>query len=188
MLPLTVYLFQGGNLIGQALFSAAASESQSSGIGSFLEYNNVKMELATQGVETMSAGRVSIWKAYLAHSKLFGNGMPERFWIEGRNAFYSTAHMTLITFVFRHGYVCGLLFGVFVALSGLKSIQFAYQHKGEAYALFPLAVSVVYFVATMLASVNTPFYYIVTIYYYLVQTTLMGGLKKGQDYDQKIVS
>jgi hypothetical protein len=188
MLPLTVYLFHGGNLLGQAMFAASPSQSGVSGLNTFLEYNNVKMEMATQGVETMSTGRVNIWKAYLSHSHFFGNGMTERFWIDGREAFYSTAHMTFITFAFRHGYFCGLLFAGFVACSAWLSVRFALRRKESPWSLLPLAVTIVYFVATMLASINTPFYYIVTVYYYLVQAPLLIKSEKGQNQNEKIIS
>ena len=181
MLPVTVYIIWGGNLAGAALQELIGSGTevppdgdgtQLPNLDSFLDYTGDKLQTGDKDLNAISTGRINIWKVYLQESTLFGTGKEERLWIESRDEYYVTAHMTLLTYAFRHGFVSALLFLVFNLLSGIRAIRYALAHAGEAWAMFPLAVTVTFGALSVLASVNTPFSYMVTIYYYFVQAPL----------------
>lgn len=179
MLPVTVHLIRGGNIVAatvKELFlpnePLPPTGDTPPSLDSFLDYTGDKLETGNKDLNAISTGRINIWKVYLQESSLFGTGKEERLWIESRGEYYVTAHMTLLTYAFRHGFVAALLFLVFNLLSGIRAIRFALEHRGEAWALLPLAVTVAFGAVSVLASVNTPFSYMITIYYYFVQAPL----------------
>ncbi len=190
-LPTTVHLFRAGNQFVRSLASLSQSESGTDVKGdfsTFLEHNNLKNQTEGKDMEAMSTGRIGIWREYLKASTLFGSDTPEQFWIESRQAYYSTAHMTWITYAFRHGFICAGLFLAYNLMMGVAAVVFAWRNKGDYLALLPLTVTVVFGVASLLASVNTPFNYMVTIYYYFVQTPLLvKGFKEDKNHDQTVV-
>lgn len=189
MLPATVYVIRGGNQVGawaadvvDSLFREPGEEAPSGpsapdtgggSLDSFLDYQGDKNQSGGTDWNAVSTGRTAIWKTYLKHSGLFGSGREERFWIPERESYYVTAHMVLITYAFRHGFICALLYLGFNLLSGIQAIRYAKAHKGEAWALLPLAVTVAFGAVSVLASVNTPFQYMITTCYYLVQAPLL---------------
>ncbi len=196
MFPCTIYMFHGLRRVGSLVYTPPSQgETETDigeeeiGIGGFLEYNSAKNEIGAKNVDEISTGRVSIWKEYLTHSTWFGSGEKEEFFVASRNADYSTAHMTWITYAFRHGYVCAILFLIYCLLAGAIAIRFAYKRKGNLWALLPLAISIVFGITSLLASINTPFSYMLTMYYYFVQTFLITKLvTKEPNEHEEIVS
>ncbi len=185
MLPATVHVFRAGNRVASTFMSSYQSETDTDVRGSFrtfLEHNKLKTQTAGKDVSAMSTGRTDIWQEYLKESTLFGSDTPEEFWIESRQAYYSTAHMTWVTYAFRHGYVCAVLFLLYNISMGVVAVKYAFKRKKDYLALLPLSITLVFGVAALLASINTPFNYMVTIYYYFVQPTL---LVKGLKEDEK---
>ena len=190
MMPTTIHLFRAGNQVANAVFFSSGSETPTDAKGSFstfLEHNNAKTQMKGKDASSMSTGRVDIWKQYLGESHLFGSDVPENFWIESRQAYYSTAHMTWVTYAFRHGYICSALFLAYNIMMGMVSVVYAWKRKGDYLSFLPLTVSVVFAIAALLASVNTPFCYMVTIYYYFVQAPLLvKGFKEDNNDDETV--
>lgn len=139
----------------------------------FWGINQQRNDATDKTLDQFSSGRISIWKAYWKHVKLFGSGTEEKFWIAERQCYYTTAHMTHLTYAFRHGLVAAVLFFCFNILAGLKALRFAWKHTDENYALLPIAITMIFGVTSVLASVETPFRYMIIMYYFFVQTPLM---------------
>ena len=182
MMNATIYLIYGGNHIGYAIkdiFAGGAIESpvedQVPSLDSFLDYNEEKLETDDKDLNDISTGRIDIWKAYLQECTLFGSGLEEKFWVPSRDTYYMTAHMVLLTYAFRHGYICALMFFGFNLLSAVRALRFARKHKAKAWALMPLAVTVAFGAISVVASINTPFLYMITIYYYFAQAPLLSS-------------
>lgn len=168
---------QGGEALEQEPAGEVTDNEEVQGAEGFLDYNQQKTDIAGKDVDAISTGRVSIWKEYIKKVKLFGNGEEEKFWIESRQAYYTTAHMTPLTVAFRFGAVCAAVYVLCLVLSGLKAIQYGGSSK-EAYRLLPLAITMAFGVTSMLASINTPFSYMITMYYYYIQTVLISKSEK----------
>ncbi len=140
------------------------------------DYNDLKTDTTDKTLDQMSTGRVSIWKAHLAHVTFLGHPMSETFqfigkW--GKEVTRSTAHNTILEFAYRHGALAGVFFLLFNLLAGIKSIVYAFKHRDEEYALMPFAVSVTFGVMSLLSSFAVVFYYMIAMYYYFVQAPLM---------------
>lgn len=138
-----------------------------------IKKNGEGFDVAGKTLDTYSAGRVSIWKEYLKNITLFGSGKEEKFWIGTRNSYYTTAHMTALTFAFRSGAICGVIYVLYVALSGIKTLKLVWKYEADEYTLFLLGITVSFIITSSLASINTPFACTLTIYYYFVQTWIM---------------
>ena len=194
MLPTTIYLFRGGYMVSTWMRDVLTVETvtdtdvNQGGVGSFFEYAKTKTKITDKDMDAISTGRTSIWKAYLSHSALFGSDVEESFFVESRNANYSTAHMIWITYAFRHGYVCAAIMLLYTLVMGVLSLVYAWRGRGDPWSLLPLAITVVFGITSLLASINTPYNYILTIYYYFIQTLLIGkGFKKDRKKDEKTV-
>jgi len=138
-----------------------------------IEKNGEGFNTAGKTLDTYSAGRVSIWKEYLKNITLFGSGKEEKFWIGSRDCYYTTAHMTALTFAFRSGAICGVLYILYLSLSAIKTLKLVLKNGAEEYTLFLMGVTVSFIITSTLASINTPFAYMLTIYYYFVQVWIM---------------
>ncbi|MBR6549086.1 MAG: O-antigen ligase family protein [Clostridia bacterium] len=185
MLPTTLYVVRAGNTVlggvetynwRQMLLNS--EDSFESLFGSDGDGNAFEIT-----ADSITTGRVSIWKEYLKHSTWYGSGQQEKFWVESRHMNYTTAHMTLVTYAFRHGYVCAALFLLFAVVMGIRALIFAWKRKGDYFALFPLMISLIFGMAFLFESMNTPFSHMLTIFYYFVQAPLLVsfGSKKKQE-------
>lgn len=160
-----------------------SSETTNSGAESFIEFNEHKTDTETKNLDDVSTGRVSIWKAYLENVEIFGSGKEEKFWIESRDAYYTTAHMMPLTLAFRYGWICAVIYLIYNVLAGIEAIKFGLKKK-NVYALLPIAITIGFGVTSVLASINTPFVYILTMYYYFVQSVLIVNIKNAKSKDE----
>ncbi|MBR4868691.1 MAG: hypothetical protein IKU10_06005, partial [Clostridia bacterium] len=195
-LPTTIYAFRGCYMVTEWTRSVLTSTTVSNtnvnkgGVGSFFEYAKIKTKIADRDMDSISAGRTSIWKAYLSNSNLFGSDVEESFFIESRHVSYSTAHMVWITYAFRHGFVCAAIWLAYTLITGLIALVYAWRNgRGDPWALLPLAITVVFAITALLASINTPYSYVITTYYYVIQTWMLGkGFKKGSKNNEETIS
>jgi len=175
MLPSTLYIVRAGNTVFGEVDGYNWRQmlmSSEDGFESLFGDSSISSSLELTA-DSITTGRVSIWKEYLSHATWYGSGAEERFWVESRHATYSTAHMTLVTYAFRHGYVCAALYLAFNIIMGLRAIRFAWRRKGDYFALFPLVIALIYGMVFLFESVNTPFNHMITIFYYFIQAPLL---------------
>lgn len=112
--------------------------------------------------DRFSASRISIWKSYLPHLKLFGNAaLPEALGIE------KFAHMTALQIAFTHGIVAGVCYVALCLISAVRALGYAVRGRTPL-AVFPLVVIVGYVAISLLESTYTPFCFHVEVLFYLV--------------------
>ncbi len=195
MLPTTIYIFRGcykysGWLRELTAFEfVSGTDANEGGFASFFEYAKQKTEIADKNMDEISTGRTAIWKAYLSNSTFIGSEVEESFFVESRNHNYSTAHMIWITYAFRHGYICSVILFLYSIIMCGVAFVYARKGRGDPWTLLPLAITIVFLITSALASINTPYSYMLTICYYFVQTWLIGkGIKKGPEDNEKAIS
>lgn len=190
-LPTTVYIFQGvgavSRIVSETVSGLLTDEkvetppsevtetppSGPHGIEGFLETNEQKTSTEGRTLDNISTGRLSIWKEFAKHVRLFGTDEEVNYFIEGWEAYYHTAHNTPLEYAVHCGLFCGVLYLLFNLLAGLKSVWYALRKSEERYSLLPFAVTMAFGVNSMLGSLNTPFLYMLSTYYFVIQTPLM---------------
>lgn len=190
-LPTTVYIFQGvgavSRIVSETVSGLLTDEkvetppsevtetppSGPHGIQGFLEVNERKTSTEGKTLDSVSTGRLSIWKEFAKHVRLFGTDEPVNYYIESRGQYYTTAHNTPLEYAIHSGLFCGILYLLFNLLAGLKAVWFALRHPEKAYNLLPFLITVAFGVCSMLGSLKTPFYYMISMYYFFVQAPLM---------------
>ena len=147
------------------------------------DVNDLKFSVQDKTVNRFFTGRLSIWQSYIERLSLWGHPITERFssYIEGKLLLNSTAHMTILEFAYRYGILAGLAYLAFNLIAGVKSIGYALRRPKDRYALAPIAVTIAFGAASVFSSTVSPFNYILTFYYYLVQCPLV---KEGIDADK----
>jgi hypothetical protein len=159
--------------------SGADSSSASSelyGIQKIIQIAKLKMAVSGKNLDQLSTGRTAIWREYWRHVTFWGSGEPEKFFVQERTQYYTTAHMAVMEYAFRSGIPCAVLYILFTILSWLKSIRYARRNPADIFALMPLAVSSAFLVESMLASTNTPYSEVLTLFYFMVQAPLMAAV------------
>ena len=198
-LPTTVYIFQGvgavSRIVSESVSGLLTDEkvetppsevtetppsevtetppSGPHGIEGFLETNEQKTSTEGKTLDKISTGRLSIWKEFAKHVRLFGTDEQVNFYVESRGCNYTTAHNTPLQFAVHSGLFCGILYLLFNLLAGLKAVWFALSHPEKAYSLLPLIVAIAFGVCSMLESLKTPFTYMISMYYFALQATLI---------------
>lgn len=195
-LPTTVYLFKGINKVTRSTISISQpkesfnheignvidnikteneneEESESPGVQDFLEKNKEKTSGNWKSLDELSTGRLSIWKAFLKHVRPFGTDGNVKVYINSRGRYYVTCHNTLLEYAVHYGAVCAVFYFLFIIFAGLKSLKFATKKANIKYNLLPLAITIAYGVSSMLDSLETPFAYMLTLYYFFIQTPLI---------------
>lgn len=197
-LPTTVYIFQGVGAVTypiaetvseflrervSELPSSDAPSDHPHGIQGFLEANEQKTSTEGKTLDKVSTGRLSIWKEFAKHVRLFGTDEPVNYYIESCGRYYTTSHNTPLQFAVHSGLFCGILYLLFNLLAGLKAVWFALRHPEKAYSLLPLIVAIAFGVCSMLESLKTPFTYMISMYYFFVQAPLMVTAAQKQPED-----
>ena len=124
----------------------------------------------------LTTGRSDIWKAFWEKTTMWGTDEKPAFHIESMYRIYSNPHMTPLLFAYQYGWLCAAIYLLFNILSGFKSIYFARKNKSSSLSLLPFAVTITYGIIFLLETVNTPFVYMITIFYFFVQTPLVQKL------------
>lgn len=148
-------------------------ETKPTDLGGFFELMEKKEDTDGKTMDAYSTGRISIWKVFAAHTKLFGTEPPHSYYVDINHRNYETAHNTPLEFAIDSGWFCAALYFLFNILAGLKSIQYALKKRRAAYALLPLMVTIAFGGCSMLESVSAPYLYMISMYYFFVQTPLM---------------
>ena len=151
------------------------SEDTPNGLSEFVEKTEQKGSTSGKGLDKYSTGRLSIWQAFAANTRLFGTEPPHSYYVAINDVYYGTAHSTPLEYAINSGWICGILYLLFNILAGLKSLRYVLLHWDKPYALLPFVVTIAFGVCSMLASMNTPYLYMLTMYYFFVQTPLMAS-------------
>lgn len=152
--------------------------SKPDGIDGFLAMSQYKGNMVDKSLDAYSTGRISVWKAFASHIRLFGSEPVTSCYIPCLHRNIATAHNTFITFGVDYGLFCAIFYFLFCIVAGLKSIRFTVKEKNRPYSTFILLTTITYGVICMLATVNTPFWYTISVYYYFVQGPLFFTVKE----------
>ena len=170
------------------------NQEGSDGLQGFIQKTEQKGAVADKSIDAYSTGRLSIWQVFASHARLFGTEPPYNYYVEARDTYYTTAHNTQLDYAVHSGWICGLLFLLFNILAGLKSLYYAHKcalhtqlnsvqtqgDQGTLYALLPFMVTIAYGVCSVLGSLNTPYYYMISMYYFFVQVPLIVSPQRGE--------
>lgn len=143
------------------------------GLSGFTHITEIKGSTEHKGMDAYSTGRISIWKVFAEHTKLFGTEPPFNYHIDFNDKYYSTAHNTPLEFAINSGWICGVLYFLFNILAGLKSIRYAAAKRSDIYALLLFMITIAFGVCSMLGSLNTPYCYMLSLYYFIFQAPMM---------------
>lgn len=193
MIPVTVYAGATIRPVSQTLAEAAYTMAEKifdpenaslrdpkqdhgdspDGLSGFVHITEIKGSTEHKGMDAFSTGRISIWKAFAEHTKLFGSEPPFRYYVEINDKYYPTAHNTPLELAINSGWICGALYFLFNILAGLKSVRYAMAKRSDIYALLLFMITMAFGVCSMLTSLNTPYYFMISTYYFIVQAPLM---------------
>lgn len=173
-IPVIVFLFQIPKLcLGMVQESLSATIA--------LAFEDIQgtwlAKIATEGkdVETISSGRIDIWKGYLSHLRLTGHAKSDTFTIviEGREYTNGIAHMMILDYAYQFGILAGLSFFGINLIAGIKSILYALKRgEREIITLFPFMISIAYGVISLLSHISS-FAVPLGLYYFLAQAPLV---------------
>lgn len=146
--------------------------------GSIAGRQEVKNDL-DRSFEQVSSRRNTIWAAYLKNIGFWGHSLEERFTYECRGQIVEngTAHMTILEYAYKFGTLSGVFLLAFNLIAGIKSIFYAVRKPKDRWTLMPLMMSLAFGVTSMVASVVSPFLYVITLFYFFVQTPLVIRVK-----------
>ena len=193
LIPVTVYAGAAIRPVSQMLAEAAYTSAEKNigaenmpkrdpkhdsgdspdGLSGFTHITEIKGSTEHKGMDAYSTGRISIWKVFAEHTKLFGTEPPFNYHIDFNDKYYSTAHNTPLEFAINSGWICGVLYFLFNILAGLKSIRYAAAKRSDIYALLLFMITIAFGVCSMLGSLNTPYCYMLSLYYFIFQAPMM---------------
>lgn len=173
------YLFQASKLYPEFLASLnLPTEDAVSGdlvlnLDAVSDLNDNKFAILDKSLDRISTGRISIWKAFGAELNLLGHPDGDSYYISilGREIF--TTHNTILQFGYESGIPAGVLYLLFNLFTGVASIAYARRYRKERFSMLPFAVTLTFGFMSLLSSLGVSFYYMITLYYYLVQFPLM---------------
>ena len=135
-------------------------------------------------LDKFSTGRISVWKAYAKDLNLTGHSSTPTVYVDflSKKDIAST-HMTILQVAYESGIFAGIFYLIFNITSGILSIVFAFKHKDEKHALFPLAVIIAFGIISLLASNRSVFLHYNTLMYYLILFPIMIKTKTNSTQD-----
>ena len=134
------------------------------GLSGFIHITEIKGSTEHKGLDAYSTGRISIWKVFAEHTKLFGTEPPFSYYVSINDKYYPTAHNTPLELAINSGWICGALYFLFNILAGLKSIRYAAAKRSDIYALLLFMITTAFGVCSM-----------ISMYYFLFQAPLMAA-------------
>ena len=146
----------------------------------FQEVQSIKFS-SDRTMNSISSGRIVIWKAYLQELGIQGHsidydfviGLGEEYEYLGETT--RTAHMTILQMAYNYGLLAGIAYLLFNLIAGIKSIIYAICSQKSMYRYLSLIISCAYGVISILASCISPISYFIAFVYYYVQFPLMNN-------------
>ena len=193
LIPVTVYAGAAIRPVSQTLAKAAYTTTEKiigaenmtkrdpkhdsgdspDGLSGFIHITEIKGSTEHKGMDAYSTGRISIWKVFAEHTKLFGTEPPFNYYVSINDKYYPTAHNTPLELAINSGWICGALYFLFNILAGLKSIRYTAAKRCDIYTWLLFLITIAFCVCSMLTSLNTPFNFMISTYYFIFQAPLM---------------
>lgn len=146
----------------------------------FKELNNSKVHGVGKGLDYYTSGRISVWKSYIGTLNLFGHAKPTVFHIDIINMDIGSTHNMILQMAYNYGIISGFLYLLYNLWSGFASIGFAMRKRSNPYAIMPFAITIAFGVNSLFESMTPSCLYIATLYYHLIQFSLMKPLSTEQ--------
>ena len=160
-------------LLGENVSDPTGDDKKYINFDELKDSNDKRYDVLNKDFNAITTGRVDIWKVFLEKVTMWGTGEEPNFYIESMKRTYGNPHMTPLLFAYQYGWLCAVISLLFNILAGFKSIYFAKKNKEDSLALFPFAITITYGVIFMVETINTPFLYMITMFYYFIQTPLI---------------
>lgn len=155
------------------------------GIGGFQSEHSDKNSSEDKTLDQYSTGRISIWRTYVMRLNLFGHSSVPTLYLEERNADIGTTHMSVLQIAYQSGIIAGVLYLLMNICAIIGSLFFAWRNRREKYALMPMALTIVFMVNSLLGSHVVSFWYMTTLYFYLIQFPVMAAAQEDPSGDTK---
>ncbi|WP_269476860.1 O-antigen ligase family protein [Hominibacterium faecale] len=172
--------------INLAHWKSAAEVTADSAVGP--EKNPLKERFTTEGkdLNSFSAGRVEIWKAYIQQLNLKGNDIKgSEFPIGDTSSKYLAAHNVYLEISYRSGIIAGLLFLIFVLIAAIKALCCLFRRKEyKEYDLFIIMAIGAYGCTSLFESLVHPFSRSIVFLFYLAVIPFLAkpsAIKKDRD-------
>ena len=137
-------------------------------IGAFQQVLEDKITLEEKNLSQYSNGRFDIWIAFSKELNLRGHSPSYRFKI-GERGINSTAHNTILQIAYENGIVCGLLFVIYIVLTGKQLIHCYLKREDMGIVVM---INVCYWISMLLSSVYNPMFYITALAFVIMQAPL----------------
>ena len=141
-------------------------------IEGIMDSNINKLQSEGKTLSQYSSGRIDIWKEYLNEINFSGHDPDYRFFVEARGTYNSTAHMTCLQVAYDSGVISGILYLIFNIVAGVIAVIRYIKEPTNDIWLTIILFSISFGVISMVASVGMSYIYIITLFYYLMQTPL----------------
>lgn len=132
----------------------------------------IRLKVVGRSLDEISTGRISVWKAYIKQSSLFGHNEPYGVYLYmpniGLDAVIDTPHNAILQIYYNHGIFAGVAYLCYVVLS----FRFAKKNRDSEYALEPFAIAVGYLVFGLTNSMTPAFLCPPTLLFYFIQFPL----------------
>ena len=137
-----------------------------------------RFEQNTSDINTFSAGRVGIWKAYINQLNIRGNNQHKVFDVGTRNRNYG-AHNAPLEIAYRCGIPAGILFAVLEIIAiAYAIVRFFCISKCRDYDFFVIPAIIGCVIISMFESIVIPFRYDVLLMFFIAFGLVL--LKKGK--------
>ncbi|EDS71886.1 hypothetical protein ANASTE_01590 [Anaerofustis stercorihominis DSM 17244] len=117
-----------------------------------------RLKIEDKDLNTISSGRLTIWKYYLKHINLIGNKVIKTVYVKDLNLKVYGAHNTPLDIAYRTGVINGVVWLIIEIFTGLKALIFVFGKKyKEPYYLFMSMSIIIFCVYSMLEIAIFPF-------------------------------
>lgn len=154
----------------------AAEDWDDSGVSidDFMHDQADRLDQSQGDLNTITTGRVDLWKAYLAEVGLLGNPDDHIVYDKNGNAIEKSSHFTLIQMAYSYGLPAAVLFLAFNIISGIRAVRYGY-HCNDEYAIFPAVIAATYGVYYLVESIYSPVSMLLTMMYFMSQAMLLAN-------------
>lgn len=124
-------------------------------------------------INTISSGRVNIWKLYWEHSSVLGSEYEEiKDFLPKKETYW--AHNNILEYIFRFGYIVGFIYAIYFVIQGCNGITILFNKNfSSAVAYFTTAAIGIFSLIAMLDVAVLPFAGCIPCIYYLSITPII---------------
>jgi len=125
------------------------------------------------GVTEFSNGRIGLWKLYAKELSFLGNPTDKVLINVFGEEEDRESHLTPLQFSYEFGFLTGIFFLIFNAISGILTLMYAIKNKDKEYSLFPLTIALGYVALSLFEVMMSPITRIIVTVYLLSQAIIM---------------